>query len=132
MKLLRSTISILLLLLVAIVQTTSSAAAPALRLSDHKSNHVRRRLEDNSTATIAGPEGEFEAGPEGEFEYESEGESETESEGPSLYQIAQQFLLNTYNATVSGLSGVARIVSIFANIASSIGSIGSALGGGGD
>ena len=133
MKLFQPTISILLLLLVALVQTATSSAVSvqAATLSDHTQpiRHVRRRLEETTNTTFAATEEFMDTLEETEAETEAE---TTEEEGPSLFQMAQSFMLTTYNVAINGLSGVARIVGVLANIAGSVGAIGEALGGGGD
>ena len=55
--------------------------------------------------------------------------SELNFEGPTLFQMAQSFMITTYNVAVNGLTGVARIVGVVADIAGSVGAIGDVLGG---
>lgn len=104
--------------------TSSAASVQVVSLSsDHSKpiHHVRRRLEEITNTTT-----------EGFVETSEETEAESTEEGPTLFQMAQNFMITTYNVAVNGLSGVARIVSVLANIAGSVSAIGEALGGGGD
>ena len=139
MKLHQSTISILLLLLVVLTPQEVFASNIRRRVVQTEAptdivtevtteasfaTEVPSALVsgEDSTESFAGREEDVSNG------FETSDETETE-EGPTLFQMAQSFMITTYNVAVNGLTGVARIVGVVADIAGSVGAIGDVLGG---